>query len=40
MKGALVVPLCGTHFPAVDPSPAPPAQGPGAPGLYRGGGLN
>ena len=40
MKGALVVPLCGTHFPAVDPAP-PPAQGPGgAPGLYRGGGLN
>lgn len=41
MKGALVVPLCATHFPAIDPTmPPPAAQGPGAPGLYRGGGLN
>lgn len=38
-QGALVVPLCGTHFPAVDPT-APPPPAPPKPGLYRGGGLN
>lgn len=41
MRGALVVPLCGLHFPAVDPTQPPPARGPGgAAGLYRGGSLN
>lgn len=43
MRGALVVPLCATHFPAVDPTQPPPGPGPGGPGnpgLYRGGSQN
>jgi hypothetical protein len=41
MKGALVVPLCALHFPAIDPTAAPPPpQGPAGPGLYRGGSMN